>query len=199
MTRQRVSATMARTSRLKTVVWLLAQRVMKLMGVRPGCPKKHLNSGSRCTRRRARRCSSWRVGRSHPLDALTDDGEARNDSLTIIFIVITLNQELNSVCLRQNNSQDHSSTSMLSGGRIRLRMCCWKAVLPIIGTTLDTCAPGCGLQKFKQHQGPLLYRHKFGHVCRKLLYVRKSSIGLLRSRSSTKCWKVERHLFHRSG
>ena len=27
---------------------------------------------------------------SHPLDALTDDGEARNDSLTIIFIVITL-------------------------------------------------------------------------------------------------------------
>ena len=73
---------------------------------------------------------------SQPLD--TDDGEARNYFWTIagnFFIVITLNQELNSMCRLKNHSQYHSSALTLSGGRTRHWMCCWRAVLTIIGTS----------------------------------------------------------------
>ena len=57
-------------------------------------------------------------------------------SLGIIFIVITLNQELNSMCRLKNHSQYHSSALTLSSGRMQHWMCCWRAVLTIIGTSM---------------------------------------------------------------
>ena len=55
-----------------------------------------------------------------------------------VFIVIMLNQELNSMCLEKNHSQYHCDTLTRSGEHIRHRMCCWSAVLTIVGTLMVT-------------------------------------------------------------
>ena len=45
--------------------------------------------------------------------------------------------------------------------------------------------PGGGWQKFKQHQGPIIYGQKFCQELRKQLNEKKSSIGLLKNENST--------------
>ena len=46
---------------------------------------------------------------------------------------------------------------------------------------MDTRGPGRGI---KQHQGPIIYGHRYGQECLKLLNKSKRSIGLLKNRSS---------------
>ena len=81
---------------------------------------------------------------SPPSDTLTDDGEARNDfsgrSLGTVSVVITLNQELSSMC-RRKNSQYHCETLTRSRKQILSWTCCWKAALTILGT-LRRSKPG---------------------------------------------------------
>ena len=82
---------------------------------RSGIPEKStFREEHPCMRRGAQRCFSRRVGRvSEPSDH-TDDAEARDDFwsifLVVTFIVIALNQELNSTCRQKGHFQYHSST-----------------------------------------------------------------------------------------
>ena len=107
----------------------------------------------------------------------------------ITFIVVTLNQELSSMC-RKMTSQYHCDTLTWSGEKKQVLSwtCCWKAVLTILGTLVvtgihrsfgpvsrsskkhlqtDTCGPEGGWQKFKQHQGLIVYGQGFGQEWRK--------------------------------
>ena len=125
------------------------------------------------------------------------------------FIVITLNQGSILKWLTRGHSQYHPNFAMLSGGRTRHWMYCWKVVLTIIGTwivagnyqAVDLFHPVHKIEcktskwlhvvqravnhKFKQHPGPIIHGQKFGLACRKQLNDKKNRIGPLKSRSST--------------
>ena len=103
------------------------------------------------------------------------------------FVVIILNQELSSTCPRKNHSQHHCDTLTLSGGRIQLWMCCWNAILIVIGTLMVTGANGnLGLfsrssqNEMKNSQTDI----RLGERLTKIQATR-SSTGLSRNRSST--------------
>ena len=127
----------------------------------------------------------------------------------ITSIVTTLNQEVNSVCLMKNHSQSHCDMLTWSGEQILPWMCWWNAEKndhwsvdgdrnlskPWTFFTLFTILnekPPDGYtwswrswQKFKEHQGLIIYGQIFGQGCQKQLNERKSSNGLSRSRSPT--------------
>ena len=99
-----------------------------------------VSGGDHVFRKSPREAKSVESDGSQPIDTVTDDSEARNDLLSKgpTFIVITLNQEFNSMCFRKNHPRYHFNNLMLSGEQALPWMCCWKAVFMITGTLMAT-------------------------------------------------------------
>ena len=153
----------------------------EIVWTRPWNPKIHLNSGLPCTRRRARRWSSMRIGRVSTIRHANRWRWSQKRFFLTIAGNYIIRHHVNTMCRMKDHSQYHPSTLKLSGGPIQHWMCCWKAVLTITGTLMvdrnyrshgpvsrssqywleilqtDTRGPGGRWQQFKQHLGPAIW------------------------------------------
>ena len=103
---------------------------------------------------------------------------------------------------------------MLSGGRIRHWMCCWKAVLTSVGTlkagdcrsrgrvstqfTRLNEKPPDGCKKIMQPQGPNICGQNFGQECRMHFNEKEKQHWAMKEAEARQCLQVEGHLFRRS-
>ena len=123
-------------------------------------------------------------------------------SLGLAFVVLTMNLELHSMCRMKNHSQFHSCTLMLSGGRTRHGMCCWKSRIDDywnVDGGRDLSEPWTGIKQFTilNERPPDGYTWsgeaadknssniKTRQECLRQLNEEKNCSGLLTSRSST--------------
>ena len=176
--------------------------------------KIHFNSGTPCTRRRAPRCSSRRVGRVSTIRHTNGWRWSPKRFLDCRWDLFSSSSRwTRSFSLRAEWRVIPNTARVHWRGRENTTLpwlCCWKAALTIIGTLMvaencrshgpvsrssqcwmktnlrtDTCGPG----------ERNIYGQRFCQVCRKLLNLKKNSSGPLK-RTMQQNWC---HLFHRSG
>ena len=134
-------------------------------------------------------------------------------------IVITMNQEFNSMCWRKKHSLNHWNTLMLQGLLTQIWMCCKKNVLMIIGMSIQTnicqilgedslnspywkknlpkdiCGPGGDWQKFKRLPDQTMCGLKCGPNWESRSESRITRVGK-RETEARQCSETEKDLLH---